>query len=96
MEALKISDIEVEMIEKKVKDYETEINDLFVRYDQLIKDFKSELPKYAFDCGFTFVSTVDPEMKKNYQILVSKGKRDTLYISKNNIVDTITVSRVLD
>ena len=59
-------------------------------------------------------------MKKNYQILVSKGKRDTLYmqvdfpddyfssgnsyeilkylkdISKNNIVDTITVSRVLD
>lgn len=120
MEALKVSDLEVELIEKKVIEYETELNDLFVRYDQLIKDFKSKLPQYAFDCGFTMVSTIDPEMKKNYQILVSKGKRDTLYvqvdfpddyfcssnsyeilkylkdISKNNIVDTISVSRVLD
>jgi hypothetical protein len=75
IEVVSNPDIDVANIEKQVTDYEAQLQAIFDKYADDVKELIETLPVHPLDCGFTIVHTNNAEMKKNYQKLISLGKR---------------------
>ena len=83
METLGFSEEEKKNVLEEVEFYESEISEIFQKHKDAIEEFKKTLPERPFDCGFTTIYTVNCEMNKKYQQLVSMGKRNDCSVNVN-------------